>query len=362
MAVDWYKGTAEQRAGAFLIVGVPGPDTWDISQTLEFLDEIEPFGLILFARNAPDRDQLHALTDAVSTHRPELIISIDHEGGRVDRLPPPFTRFPPMLELVRLGDPGLLREVARCHGAELRAAGIRMDFAPVLDVFTNPDNRVIGDRAFGSTPEEVIHYALPYAQGLAEAGVLACGKHFPGHGDTQIDSHLDLPRITHGRERLRTLEMAPFAAAIRQGIPMVMTAHIVCESLDPDHPASLSRTIIDGHLRGELSFRGVVVSDDMEMKAIADRYSMAQAAVGAVRAGSDLVLVCNTPECVREARAGIADAIEAGHIGHATLADAQMRRKKLLARAHKLARIGENPGSIGCEDHRALASRCGRNL
>jgi beta-N-acetylhexosaminidase len=237
-----------------------------------------------------------------------------------------------------------------------------LDFAPVLDVFTNPDNQVIGDRAFGSTPEEVIHNALPYAQGLAEAGVLACGKHFPGHGDTRIDSHMDLPHVTHGRERLRTLEMAPFAAAIRQGIPMIMTAHIVCESLDPDNPASLSRTIIDGHLRGELGFRGVVVSDDMEMKAITNRYSIDDAVVQAVKAGSDLVLVCNTPEYVRQAHTGIAGAIEAGRIGHATLADAKMRRKKLLTRSHKLARIGGNPGLIGCDDHRALASRCGQIL
>jgi beta-N-acetylhexosaminidase len=356
------NSTAGQQAGAFLIAGVPGPDVWSTDQVLEFLDEITPFGLILFARNAPDSESLRALTDAVSTHRPDLIVSIDHEGGRVDRLPPPFTRFPPMLELARMGDPGLLREVARCHGNELRAAGIRMDFAPVLDVFTNPDNTVIGDRAFGSTPEEVIHNALPYAQGLAEAGVLACGKHFPGHGDTLIDSHFDLPHVTHDRQRLRTLEMAPFAAAIRQGIPMIMTAHIVCESLDAEQPASLSRTIIQDHLRGALGFRGVVVSDDMEMKAIVDRYPMGDAVVRAVGAGSDLVLVCNTPEFVRQAHSGLSEAIESGRIGRATLADAQMRRKKLMARVRKLGRIRENPDLIGCDDHRALASRCCQNL
>ena len=353
---------AKAEAGRFLIVGFPGPDAWDLSEVLDFVNEITPFGVILFARNAPDAEAVCRLTAELHAHRPELLVSIDHEGGRVDRLPPPFTRFPPMLEIARLGDPGLIREVARCHGAELRAAGIQLDFAPVLDVFTNPENRVIGDRAFGTTPEEVIHNALPYAQGLAEAGLLSCGKHFPGHGDTVMDSHVDLPHVSHSRERLRSLEMAPFAAAVRQGIPMIMTAHVVCESLDAENPASLSRTIIDGHLRGELGFRGTVVTDDMEMNAIADRHEFGEAAAKAVHAGNDLLLVCNTPELVRKAHTGIAAAIQDGRIGRATLSDARMRRKKLLSRARKLARVRENPDAIGCSAHRELASRCGRTL
>jgi beta-N-acetylhexosaminidase len=356
MAQRGVQDTAAERAGRFLIVGIGG--TGKNQQTLGFLDEIQPFGTILFKRNMPDAASLLALTKALATRDPDCLITLDHEGGRVHRLPEPFTHFPPMLTIARGGDPGLLREVARAQALELRAAGFHVSYAPVLDVHTNPDNPVIGGRAFGTTPEEVVHNALPYLQGLAEGGIMGCGKHFPGHGDTQSDSHFELPRVEHDAGRLRSLEMVPFARAITQGIPMIMTAHVVYPSLDPDWPASLSETIIEGRLRRELGFTGAVVSDDLEMKAVSARWGVGDAAVRAVEAGSDLLLVCNTSELVREAHAALTAAIEEGRIDEGRIERSERRRRKLLDRVRKLAAIAADDSMIGAQAHRDLASRC----
>lgn len=349
-------------AGDLLIVGLPANDLGSEQQALDFIEELRPWGVILFARNAPSPEAFLALTALIAERFPEVAVSIDHEGGRVNRLPLPFTRFPPMLGCARMADPGVLREIAHCQGAELRAAHIDISYAPVLDIHSNPDNPIIGDRAFGCTPEEVIHNALPYAQGLAEAGVIACGKHFPGHGDTLLDSHLDLPRVEHTVERLRALEMAPFAAAIRQGIPMIMTAHVLYTALDAKLPASLSRDVVTGWLREALGYRGVVVTDDLEMRAVADRFGTGEAAVLAVRAGSDVLLVCNTPDRAREARDALAEAIAGGKIGAAALTDAASRRTKLMNRIRKLRALRTDLDAIGSATHRSLASRLSPNL
>lgn len=349
-------------AGQFLIVGVPATQPGREIEALDFLREIQPWGVIFFARNAPSAESFLELTRLISESFPEIVMSIDHEGGRVNRLPPPFTKLPPMLQCARAGDPGLLRHVARLHGRELRAARIDLSYSPVLDVHSNPANPVIGDRAFGCTPEEVIHNALQYAQGLADAGVVACGKHFPGHGDTNQDSHVELPRVEHGIERLRTLEMAPFVAAIRQSIPMLMTAHVLYSALDDELPASLSPHVVREWLREALGYRGVVVSDDLEMRAVADRYGIGDSAVRAVRAGSDLLLVCIKQDRAREARDALAEAIAGGQIGAAALADAAARRNKLARRVMKLREQRCELDAIGCEDHRALASRLALNL
>jgi beta-N-acetylhexosaminidase len=347
-----------KRAGRYLIVGIDPAGTGEIGPVLELLDQVHPMGVILFARNMPDYDSLLQLNAALLEHRPDLLLAIDHEGGRVHRLPPPFTRFPPALLLTRSTDPGLIRQVARAQGAELRAAGFHINFAPVLDVYTNPENRVIGDRAFGATPEEVVHNSLPYLQGLTEAGMLGCGKHFPGHGDTVADSHFELPYVGHSLERLRNVEFVPFARAIAQGVPMIMTAHVLCPALDADVPASLSRTAVHEWLRERLGFGGVIVSDDLEMRAVADHYGIGEAAVRAVRAGSDIVLVCKTPAFVREAHAALTDALAAGAVEREEESASEHRRQKLEAKARKAAAMRPSIAAIGAHEHRELASRC----
>jgi len=356
---DQADGDLAQRAGNYLIVGVDPEGTGELAPILELLDEVQPFGVILFARNMPSYEALLELTGALSSHNPDLLLAIDHEGGRVHRTPPPFTRFPPALVMARGGDPGLIRDVARAQAEELGAAGFHISFAPVLDVFTNPDNRVIGDRAFGATPEEVVHNALPYLQGLTEGGLLGCGKHFPGHGDTFEDSHTELPRVDHTIERLRSLEFVPFARAISQGVPMIMTAHVLCPALDAEVPASLSRTAVTEWLRERLGFNGAIVSDDLEMRAIADHFGIGEAAVRTVHAGSDIVLVCKTPELVREAHSALAKALEAGEIGRPQESASAHRRQKLLKRAQKGASVRRDRNLIGAHAHVELASRCG---
>jgi len=345
------------RAGRYLIIGIDPEGTGELAPILDLLGEVRPLGVILFARNMPTADALLSLNTALLEFDPELLLAIDHEGGRVHRLPEPFTRFPPAMTLVRAGDPGLIRDVARAQGSELRAAGFHIDFAPVLDVFTNPENRVIGDRAFGTTPEEVIHNALPSLQGLTEAGIIGCGKHFPGHGDTVADSHFELPRVDHSIERLRSLEFVPFARAISRGVPMIMTAHVLCPALDEEIPTSLSPVAVDGWLRGHLGFNGVVVSDDLEMRAIADHFGIGDAAVRAVRAGSDVVLVCKTPAYVREAHGAIARALETGEIDAERDRQSERHRQKLISRARKSGSLQVAREAIGAHSHRELASR-----
>ncbi len=349
---------AAAEAGKLLVVGFEAPEL--DAETRDLLDEVAPLGTILFARNMPERDGLLALTSALRERDPAAILAIDHEGGRVDRLPEGFTRFPPALVMARAGEPGLLREVGRAHARELRAAGFNVNFAPVIDINSNPENSVIGDRAFGATPEEVVHNALPYLQGLAECGILGCVKHFPGHGDTSTDSHLELPVLpadSHPTDRLRAIEMKPFARAVSQGVSLVMTAHVLCPALDAERPATLSHEIIDGCLRRSIGYQGVIVSDDLEMKAVADNYSVGEAAVMAVEAGCDLLLVCRRAELVREAHRALTAALEEGRISAFRAAQTAKRRGKLLSKLRKLARVEADPSTIGALAHTELAAR-----
>ncbi|MFT5040073.1 MAG: beta-N-acetylhexosaminidase [Hyphomicrobiaceae bacterium] len=349
---------AASAAGELLMVGIPGP-TLDAA-TEEYLNKIKPLGVILFARNTPDRETLLKLTSDLRDLLPGVLLAIDHEGGRVDRLPVPFTHLPPALTMARKADPAMLRDAGTLHAAELRAAGFDIDFAPVLDVHTNPDNPIIGDRAFGTTPEEVAHFALPYIQGLAEGGLLGCAKHFPGHGDTASDSHLELPVLsaaTHDLRRIRELELRPFSRAIAQGVPMIMTAHILVEAFDRELPATLSPRMIDGCLRNELGYKGFVVSDDLEMKAVADHWGVGPSAVMAIQAGCDACLVCVTTDAALQAHDALAAAIEDGKIERFTLSKIAGRRDKLLRRARKHNKVPRDTTCIGNAAHTELASR-----
>ncbi|MFW5925750.1 MAG: beta-N-acetylhexosaminidase [Myxococcota bacterium] len=260
-------------------------------------------GFILFRRNLQEPAQVAGLVDRLArTLPPErpALMAVDQEGGRVARLGPPVVSLPPMRAFGDGDDVERTHRAARLLGCQLRALGFTMDLAPVLDVDTNPANPVIGDRSFGREPDRVIRHGLAFADGLHEGGVLSCGKHFPGHGDTELDSHFALPRVTHSRERLDRIELAPFRAAVGR-LPALMTAHVVFDALDPDVPATMSPRVVTEVLRRQIGFDGLVVSDDLEMRAVADRGSIADAAVGAVAAGCDLVLVCSRVDACLEA-------------------------------------------------------------
>src|SRR5262249_21992353 len=252
-------------------------------------------GVILFARNVAEPGQVAELAFEASRLVADLPgwVSIDQEGGRVARLKAPFTEWPPMATLGRSGDVQLAERFARALAAELKAVGITLDFAPVLDVHTNPRNPVIGDRALAERAGDVARLGGAGIRAMQAEGLAACGKHFPGHGDTSTDSHLELPLVEHPPERLREVEFVPFRAAIEAGVATIMTAHVLVPALDEQRPATLSKRIVTGLLREELHYDGVIVSDDLEMKALANDYKVPESAVLAVEAGCDTVLTCS---------------------------------------------------------------------
>jgi beta-N-acetylhexosaminidase len=290
-------------------------------------------GTIVFKRNFAGAFQTAAaLLREIAALGPDapLLSCIDEEGGRVRRLGPPVPQLPPARVLGQIDDPALTERAAFALGHALALLGVNVDFAPILDVDTNPKNPIIGDRAFGTTPEQVIRHALPFSAGLHRAGVRSCGKHFPGHGDTDLDSHLALPRVPHDRARLDAVELAPFRAA-RGTIPMVMTAHVVFSAIEPALPATLSRKVITGLLREELGYDGVIVSDDLEMKAVLDHFGVAESAVRAIEAGCDLLLVCEHPDRLREAHEALVKRAEADAAFRARLEQASARVAALRA-------------------------------
>ena len=250
-------------------------------------------GAILFKRNlGGGLDEVLALTASIVAASGEPpILAVDQEGGRVARFGPPALRVPPMRRLTAIGDPELTERVTRAQAMELRALGFSTGFAPVLDVDTNPANPVIGDRSFARDAAVVARYAVAAAAGMRKGGIFACGKHFPGHGDTHVDSHLALPVVDRARAEIDAVEVAPFRALARAGIEAMMTAHVVFSALDAEVPATLSYAICTALLRRDLGFQGVLFSDDLEMKAL--RAPVEETAVGAIAAGCDLLLVCS---------------------------------------------------------------------
>ena len=283
-------------------------------------------GVIFFSRNVGQPAEVAHTTASLkrAAGRP-LVIALDQEGGLVARLRQGFTEVPPMRSVGATGNPELARQVGAVIGREVRAVGFDMNYAPVLDVDTNPQNPVIASRSFGRTPELVSDMGVALFAGLESAGVGACGKHFPGHGDTSQDSHLTLPRLPHSLERLEQVELKPFAAAARAGIPSLMTAHVIFEPLDPVHPATMSRAVLRGLLRERLGYDGLVVSDDLEMRAIADHFGVEETVERGLNAGVDHFLCCHTAEVAHRAIDSVIHAIERGIVSRETLAAANRR-------------------------------------
>lgn len=279
------------RGGEIVIGGFPGTSLPPAFERA--LAEGRRGGAILFKGNVEGGPrQVAALARSIHAASPDLapLLCVDQEGGRVARVRAPLLEVPPMREVASWGDVALAQRIARAAGGELAALGFTVDFAPVLDVNTCAANPVIGDRAFGADPETCATFGTAWIRGLQSAGLLACGKHFPGHGDTTKDSHLDLPVVDLPASRIEHVELAPFRAAVAADVAMLMTAHVVYTAYDP-RPATLVPSIATG-LRGAIGFGGVLVSDDLEMRAIAARWSIEDAAVLAVAAGCDALLVC----------------------------------------------------------------------
>jgi beta-N-acetylhexosaminidase len=330
------------------VVGFPGPEP---DPELRALVNEGVLGAILFARNVgtPEETARRVATLKRWAARP-FPVSVDQEGGRVARFRGgPFARLPPMRTVGTGEDLEVARAVGRVLAFELRALGIDWDFAPVLDVDTEPKNPVIGDRSFGRDPDLVARMGVALAEGLESGGVASCGKHFPGHGDTTQDSHHVLPVLPHGLERLNAVELVPFRAYAHAGLASVMTAHVRFPALGEDLPATMSQPAMQGLLRGAVGFRGVAVSDDLEMKAIADP---PQAAVQAVRAGVDVLLVCHHAGMQRQVLDALEAAARAGTISTERLAEAHRRIDALVTRFVRPAE--DRVATLGSVEHQRL--------
>jgi beta-N-acetylhexosaminidase len=361
--------TLRREIGQLLIAGFNGHQ---LSPELRALArEFGLGGVILFARNVAEPEQVAELAFDASRLTPDLPcwVSVDQEGGRVARLKAPFTEWPPMATLGRSGDVALAERFARALAAELKSVGITLDYAPVLDIHTNPKNPVIGDRALAGKAEQVARLGAAIVRALQGEGIAACGKHFPGHGDTATDSHFELPLVEHPPERLRDTEFVPFRAAIDAGVATIMTAHVLVPSLDEKRPASLSRRIVHELLREELKFDGVILSDDLEMKAVAAEFEVPSAAVMAIQAGCDGVLICSGDHDTQAAALEtIIHAVEEQRVPLARIEDAlkrQRRAKERFLAAPVLARPLAGRAlraALGGDEHRAIADEMARFL
>jgi len=325
--------------GNHLILGVSGTSLSDEDKRI--LNDLKPIGVIFFAKNFLDGTPYEEWLESFQqlcyqirqyTERDSLFTTLDHEGGRVVRPPLPITRFPYAV-LLR----SHAREVAKATSVELKSLGINLSWSPVADIFSYPHNPVIGPRAFGTTPEIASRGAYEYFLGLQESGILGCAKHFPGHGDTTQDSHVDLPILDLSVEDLRHRELIPFQTLIEAQVPLIMTAHILFPQIEPDVPATLSKTLLTQILREELGFQGVVVSDDLDMKAVAHRFTQPGTVAQAFNAGCDLLIISrninsSAIEGTYHIAADFADALSGGSLDRSVVEAARERIFRLLAR------------------------------
>jgi beta-N-acetylhexosaminidase len=353
--------------GQLLIGSLPG--TTITPEVRSLAKEFSLGGVILFARNIEAPEQVAEMSidvQGLATDLP-LWVSVDQEGGRVARLKAPFTEWPPMAVLGRSGDVQLAERFATALAAELKAVGITLDYAPVLDIHTNPKNPVIGDRALAEDADGVAKLGAAIIRGLQDNGVAACGKHFPGHGDTSVDSHLELPLVEHPPDRIRRVECVPFREAIRTNVAFIMTAHVLVPSFDEARPATLSPRIVQALLRDELKFQGVILSDDLEMKAIAKTYTVPDAAVAAIAAGCDGLLICSGDVNVQaETLEALVYAVEQDRLPYKRLEDALTRLRRAKERfltapvtSQKVSRIRQ---VLGCDAHRRIVDEMARYL
>lgn len=283
--------------GQLFMIGLEGPTL--TAKEAEFMVDHNIGGVTLFARNLQTPEQIHKLCSDLNNLKKKMpsrlppFVAIDMEGGRVHRLKAPFTQWPSVGQMSALDSTSMAFSFANMMGQELRALGVNLDFAPCVDILTNPKNVLIGDRSVGTDPETVAKIASALVRGYIKADVLPCAKHFPGHGNTVIDSHFDLPVEEVDMATLQERELVPFKKAIRARLDMIMTAHIKYVNIDPEFPATLSPKIIRDLLRTELRYKNLIITDDLDMKALTKHYDRHDIPILALQAGCDILLYCN---------------------------------------------------------------------
>ncbi|MCM2280231.1 MAG: beta-N-acetylhexosaminidase [Bdellovibrionaceae bacterium] len=352
----------KQYIGQQLVIGLQGTKlTKDES---DFIVQNNIGGIILMKRNCESPQQVRELVAELQNLRHKqpdkapLFISIDMEGGRVARLSAPFTQWPPVAELGKLDSTSVAFKFASFMGAELRAVGINLDFAPCIDVLTNKDNPAIGDRSAGSDPELVSRIGSALVRGYIKSDIIPCAKHFPGHGNTPVDSHFELPVEEKSLAELDAIELVPFKKVFRARLDMVMTTHVKFPKLDPDWPATLSQKILTDLLRTQLRYRNLVITDDLDMKALTKHFDKALIPVRALQAGANILLYCNEPESHKIAVEAIAAAIQDKKLDAKVVED---NHKRILAlKKEKLAHPDPLPMEevgriVGHPDHVRLS-------
>lgn len=302
----------DEKIGQLIIGGFEGQEIDESIKKL--ISEYKIGGLIFFDRNINDSKQTMRLINQIkqenSNNTYPLFLSIDEEGGIVSRLPSDYRRLPTALEVGNKGSEELSMHFGEILGDRLKSLGFNLDFAPILDIYSNPDNTVIGDRAFGKDIEQVKINGLNVIDGLRSTGVIPTVKHFPGHGDTVVDSHLSLPKVQKTLAELKEFELKPFEYAIEKDIEMIMVAHLLYPEIDAEFPSSMSDQMIDGILREEMNYKGVIISDDMTMNPIIDNYGVAEASLKFLQAGGDIALICHGEENIIASIDRIKTAIE----------------------------------------------------
>ncbi|WP_040676973.1 beta-N-acetylhexosaminidase [Paenibacillus sanguinis] len=311
------KLSTEEKIGQMVLLGLEG--TTPDETVRSFIQDDHVGGFIFYKDNIRDVKQAQGLFNDLKQMNREnaqvpLLLSVDEEGGKVSRMPQEIDSLPTARKIGDAHSEELARQIGGMLGRELADFGLNMNFAPVLDVNSNPDNPVIGNRAFGTKPDIVSQMGIAVMKGIREQGVIPVVKHFPGHGDTSVDSHLGLPVVEHDLTRLRDLELIPFTRAVDEGADVVMIAHLLLPRLDSEHPASFSQVIIHDLLRQELGFAGVVISDDMTMGAITEHYDIGEAAVQFIQAGGNIVLVGHDYDKGKQVLQAIRTAVEEGEI------------------------------------------------
>lgn len=306
--------TLEEKIGQMLLVGIDGTEL--DTQAKRMIAEDKVGGIILYKDNISNLKGMVSLINDLKKSNAEnpvpLFMSVDQEGGKVSRMPDEYAAIPSNGSVGAANNSSAAGTMGKLLARELLSAGFNMDFAPVLDINSNPDNPVIGDRSFGNTADLVSRLGIAEMKGIASEGVVPVVKHFPGHGDTSVDSHLELPVVNKTAAELAKLEWQPFEAAIQENADAVMVAHILFPELDADKPASLSRAIIGDLLREEMGFQGVVITDDLTMGAITGHYTLAAAAVDTVQAGSDILLVAHEYGNEQAVRKALLDSVKSG--------------------------------------------------
>ncbi|MCL6452254.1 MAG: beta-N-acetylhexosaminidase [Alicyclobacillus sp.] len=348
--------------GELMVAGFDGTAVGDHARRLVAHHRVK--NIILFKRNVASVAQLTELNASLQAlardagHTLPLIICTDQENGIVRRVAPGVPGLPGNMAIGATGDVDNAYTVGRLTALQLRAMGVNMDLAPVLDVNNNPDNPVIGVRSYGEDPDRVAAFGAAMVRGLQEHGVAACGKHFPGHGDTSVDSHLALPEIPHDRARLQAVELKPFLRAMEAGVDVLMTAHVVFPSMEPRRiPATLSKAVLTDFLRGELGYQGVVTTDCLEMNAISETVGVAEGAVLALLAGADLLMVSHRLDRQEAAIEAVVRAVLEGRIPEARLVEAAGRVRKLRAE-----RAAANPAAVVFDDWMERTAVCQQQL